>query len=33
LQALQFKKIGVCREFPGGAGISHHGPSEYFVEG
>jgi hypothetical protein len=24
LQALQFQKIGVCRKFPGGSGISHN---------
>jgi hypothetical protein len=33
LQALKFQKISVCRKLPGGAGISHHGPNEYFVEG
>jgi hypothetical protein len=33
LQELQSRKIGVFRKIPGGAGISHYGPNEYFVEG
>jgi len=32
LRALQFQKIGVCRKFSGGAGVSHC-PNESFVEG
>jgi hypothetical protein len=24
LQVLQFQKVGVCRKFPGWAGISHY---------
>jgi hypothetical protein len=33
LQALQFHWMGICREIPGGAGISHYRPNQGFVEG
>ena len=32
LQALQFRKVGECRKFPGGAGVSHYGLNECFME-
>jgi hypothetical protein len=31
LKAMQFQKIGVYRELPGGAGISHYRPNECFM--
>jgi hypothetical protein len=33
LQALQFQKMLISRELPGGASISHYNPNECFVEG
>jgi hypothetical protein len=33
LQALQFQYTSSCPKFPGGAGLSHYGPNECFVEG
>jgi hypothetical protein len=33
LQVQQSQKMGVCRNFPGGTGISHYGPNKRFVEG
>jgi hypothetical protein len=30
VQELQFQKVGVCRKFLGGAGISHYQP--FFVQ-
>lgn len=32
LQALRFRKVGECRKFPGGAGISHCGLNECFMD-
>jgi hypothetical protein len=32
LQALQFRKVGECRKFPGGADVSHYGLNECFME-
>ena len=32
LQALQFRKVGECHKFPGGAGVSHYGLNECFME-
>ena len=31
LQALQFRKVGECRKFPGGTGVSHYGLNECFM--
>jgi hypothetical protein len=33
LQALQFQKMAVRHRLPGGAGMSHYGPNQCFVEG
>jgi hypothetical protein len=29
--ALQFPKVGECRKFPGGAGVTHYGLNECFM--